>query len=165
MKKDELHISKIKLESKSRGDIFNPSQKSPKNSKQVLKKSKKPKTLLKDVINRNKDDSLRKHENNLNSCTIDINNIQNMVYQSETYNANIGSNYINHNTEKNTPFLASKVNKIFSQNNKNQNKKRTVNKNKKIEEIIRRRILDNKNIKTNSLIQNNSNAQKKIKYY
>ena len=162
MKKDELHISKIKLESKSRGDIFNPSQKSPKNSKQVLKKSKKPKTLLKDVINRNKDDSLRKHENNLNSCTIDINNIQNMVYQSETYNANIGSNYINHNTEKNTPFLASKVNKIFSQNNKNQNKKRTVNKNKKIEEIIRRRILDNKNIKTNSLIQNNSNAQKKL---
>ena len=164
MKKDELLISKIKIESKNRGDLLKPSQKSPKNSKKILKNNKKPKTLIKDAINRNKDDSLKRLGINLNSCTINFNNIQNFVYQPETYNANINSNYINHNTEKNTPFLASKINKIYSQKNKNQNQKRTVNMSKNIEDIIRRRILDNKNIKINSLIQKSTNEHKKLNF-
>ena len=164
MKKDELPISKIKIESKNRGDLSKPSQKSQQNSKKVLKNNRKPKTLIKDAINRNKEDDLKRHDINLNSCTIDVNNIQNFVYQSETYNANINSNYLNHNTENNTPLLASKLNKIYSKNNKNQNKKRTVNISKKIEDIIKRRILDNKNIKTNSLIEKNTNEHKKMKF-
>ena len=164
MKKDELLISKIKIESKNRGDLLKPSQKSPKNSKKILKNNKKPKTLIKDAINRNKDDSLKRLGINLNSCTINFNNIQNFVYQPETYNANINSNYINHNTEKNTPFLASKINKIYSQKNKNPNQKRTVNMSKNIEDIIRRRILDNKNIKINSLIQKSTNEHKKLNF-
>ena len=163
MKKDELFISKIKLESKRRGDLLKPSKKSPKNSKKILKSNQKHKTLIKNVLNRNKDDSLKKHDIISKSRAIDANNIQNLVYQSETYNTNINSNYINLNIEKNSPFLANKVSKIYSPKNKPQNQKRRVNMSKNIEEIIRRRILDNKNIKTNSLIQKSTKVHKTLK--
>ena len=159
MNKNELPITKIK----NREEII-PSQKSQKNTKKTLKNGKKPKTLVKEIKKRNKDNIFKEYENNLNSYTLDVKTTQSLAYQSETNKSNINSNFLSINTEMSNPYLLKKESKINSQNTKTIKNRQTVNLNKNIEEIIKRRILDNKNININSLIKRNANANKKLKF-
>ena len=92
MKNDIISL-KIKSDSKNLSiDYFKPSHQSPKNHKKLFQNRKKPNTLIKETMKRNKDNSLNKHNNNLNSFTNEINNVQSLIYQSETCKTNINSN-------------------------------------------------------------------------
>ena len=164
--KNEIISLKLKADSKNQSiDYFKPSHQSPKNSKKLFQNRKKPNTIINETMKRNKENSLKKYNNNLNSFTSEINNLQSLIYQSETYETNINSNILNNILQKNSVLsTANKVKKLNPQNKKNEKKKQTVNLSKNIEEIIKRRILDNKNIKTNSLQKRNNNHNKKLKF-
>ena len=165
MKNDIISL-KIKSDPKNLSiDYFKPSHQSPKNHKKLFQNKKKPNTLIKETMKRNKESSLNKHNNNLNSFTNEINNVQSLIYQSETCKTNINSNILNNILPKNTVLsTANKTKKLNPQNKKNEKKKQTVNLSKNIEEIIKRRILDNKNIKINSIQKRNNNHNKKLKF-
>ena len=159
MNKNELPITKLKG-----GEEINPSQKSQRNIKKILKNGQKHKTIVKEIKRRNKDNTFKVYDNNLNSCTLDVNISQSLAHPSKTYKPNnISLNFLSINTEKKNPYLVNKETKICSQNTKTA-KKIAVNANKNIEDIIKRRILDNKNINNNSLIKRNTNANKKLKF-
>ena len=164
--KNEIISLKLKADSKNQSiDYFKPSHQSPKNSKKLFQNRKKPNTIINETMKRNKENSLKKYNNNLNSFTSEINNLQSLIYQSETYETNINTNILNNILQKNSVLsTANKVKKLNPQNKKNEKKKQTVNLSKNIEEIIKRRILDNKNIKTNSLQKRNNNHNKKLKF-
>ena len=159
MNKNELPITKIK----NREEI-KPSQKSQRNTNKLLKIGKRQKTLVKEIKKRNKITTLKVYDNNISSCTLDVNVMQSLPHQSETSKPNINSNFISVNIEKSKPNLINKENKIYSQNTKIMTKRQTVNFNKNIEDIIKRRILDNKSINNNSLIKRNTNANKILKF-
>ena len=165
MKNDIISL-KLKTDSKNQSiDFFKPSHQSPKNNKRLFQNRKKPNTIIKETMKRNKENSLKKHNNNLNSFTSEMNNLQSLIYQAETNKTNINSNILNNILQKNTVLsTANKVKKLNPQNKKNEKKKQAVNLSKNIEEIIKRRILDNKNIKTNSLQKRNNNHNKKLKF-
>ena len=143
MKNDIISL-KIKSDPKNLSiDYFKPSHQSPKNHKKLFQNKKKPNTLIKETMKRNKESSLNKHNNNLNSFTNEINNVQSLIYQSETCKTNINSNILNNILPKNTVLsTANKTKKLNPQNKKNEKKKQTVNLSKNIEEIIKRRILE-----------------------
>ena len=165
MKNDIISL-KIKSDPKNHGiDYFKPSHQSPKNNKGLFQNRKKPNTLIKETMKRNKESSLKKHNNNLTSFTSEMNSLQSLIFQSETYKTNINSNILSNILQKNTVIsTTNKVTKINPQNKKTEKKKQTVNLSKNIEEIIKRRILDNKNIKTNSFQKRNNNHNKKLKF-
>jgi hypothetical protein len=165
MKNDIISL-KLKADLKNQSiDFFKPSHQSPRNNKILFQNRKKPNTIIKETMRRNKENSLRKHNNNLNSFTNEKNNLQSLIYQSETYKTNINSNILNNILPKNTVLsTANKKTQLNPQNKKNEKKKPTVNLSKNIEEIIKTRILDNKNVKTNSLQKRNNNHNKKLKF-
>ena len=158
MNKKELSITKLKSK-----EEIKSSQKSP---KKIIKNSINHKNLVKEIKKRNKNNTFKIYDNNLNSCTLDVNNLQSLAYQSEDYKTNINSKSKNDNTEKNNPHLTNKTTKINSQNAKTLSKRQTVNLNKNVEDIIKRRIFNNKNINinNNSLKKRNTNDNKKLKF-
>ena len=112
------------------------------NDKNKINQNKKVQNLNKKIKKRNLDNSIKTHMNNLNSCSIESNSIQNMIYKIDSKNIN------NYNQKKIIPFIPSQTNRVILIPNKNEDQKKpTVNLSENIKEIIKRRIINKKSEK------------------
>ena len=178
MKNNEVLYANIITEFKSKG-ITRIEHKSPNNINKFNPIKQKLETKN-EIKKRNVDNQIKKHIHNLNSFSIESNSVQNLVHQDiipkTSYKLINLNNYdnntfnINNNIDiKNTPFLSNKSNRVLFPNKNDDKKKPTVNLNKNIEEIIKRRILDKKTEKNEKsekkekTDKNDKNRQKKKK--